>query len=238
MSIALPKLETPKYSLTVPSTKKTIDYRPFLVKEEKVLLIAQQSEDEAEIFNAIKDIIESCTFNKIKANDLTNYDIEYIFLKLRSKSVGETSDVNIKCSACDRINPISINLEEIEITYPSKKVDNKIMLTDSIGIIAKPLNNSDISNISKNQDDQGVLLTLTLAASIESIFDDENVYPMSDASQSEVEEFINSLNRSQIEKIEEYISNVPKLQKEIKFTCMHCKEKNALMLEGVQSFFE
>jgi len=234
----LPKLETPKYNLNIPSTKAKVSYRPFLVKEEKILLLAQESNDESAQFDAIKEIIEACTFGKVSADDLTSYDIEYIFLKLRSKSVGETSNINIKCSSCEAANPIQINLEDIKVTYPEKEVNNKIMLTDSIGIIAKPLSTSDISKISKLGDDQGELLTATLSNSIESIFDAENVYPMADAKKEEIEEFINSLNRSQITKIEEYIGNVPKLQELVKFTCLKCKAKNEIMLEGVQSFFE
>lgn len=234
----LPKLETPKYNLSIPSTKEKVSFRPFLVKEEKILLLAQESDDESAQFNAIKEIIEACTFNKVNGDDLTGYDIEYIFLKLRSKSVGETSNINVKCSSCGAANPVSIDLEKIEITYPKKEISNKIMLTDSIGIVAKPLSTSDISKISSLQDDQGKLLTTTLASTIESIFDNDNVYPMADASESEIEEFINSLNRNQISKIEEFIGNTPKLQKEIKFKCGSCGEKNELTLEGVQSFFE
>lgn len=233
----LPKIETPKYSLVIPSTKKKLSFRPFLVKEEKILLLAQQSDNEEDQLEAVKSIIESCTFDKIKADDLTSYDIEYLFLQLRAKSVGESADVNIKCSKCGSSTPVNINLAEIDIKYPNKKIDNRIQLTDAIGVVVKNLSTADITKLGKLGDDQVQLLNDTIAATIESVFDADNVYPMDDASPAEKEEFINSLSRGQMEKIEEFISNVPKLQEEVTFKCLSCGEKNKIMLEGLQSFF-
>lgn len=233
----LPKIETPKYSLVIPSTKKKLSFRPFLVKEEKILLLAQQSDNEEDQLEAVKSIIESCTFDKIKADDLTSYDIEYLFLQLRAKSVGESADVNIKCSKCGSSTPVNINLAEVDIKYPNKKIDNRIQLTDAIGVVVKNLSTADITKLGKLGDDQVQLLNDTIAATIESVFDADNVYPMDDASPAEKEEFINSLSRGQMEKIEEFISNVPKLQEEVTFKCLSCGEKNKIMLEGLQSFF-
>ena len=233
----LPKIETPKYNLVIPSTKKKLSFRPFLVKEEKILLLAQQSDNEEDQLEAVKSIIESCTFDKIKADDLTSYDIEYLFLQLRAKSVGESADVNIKCSKCGSSTPVNINLAEIDIKYPNKKIDNRIQLTDAIGVVVKNLSTADITKLGKLGDDQVQLLNDTIAATIESVFDADNVYPMDDASPTEKEEFINSLSRGQMEKIEEFISNVPKLQEEVTFKCLSCGEKNKIMLEGLQSFF-
>lgn len=233
----LPTLNTPKYSLVVPSTGQTIDYRPFLVKEEKVLLIAQQSEKQEDITRAMLDIIDSCTFEKLNINDLTSFDIEYIFIKIRTKSVGEEVEVGIKCSKCDLLNNVSINLEEIDITG-DVKLPEKIMLSETVGFIPKHISLSDIEKISKKQNDSASALVSTVAASIKSIFDEKAVYDLSQASYEEIDEFISSLNRQQISKIEELIKNTPRLEKNIHFKCIHCEEKNEHTLSGIQSFFE
>ena len=137
--MALPKLNnTPKYELTVPSSGEVIRHRPFLVKEEKVLMIAQESKDEKQILKSIKEIISACSFGKLNPNDCTTIDLEYVFLQLRAKSVGETVTVKIKCEKCDTYASVIINLEDIQVSE-AKKVDNNIQITDSIGVILKKI---------------------------------------------------------------------------------------------------
>lgn len=234
----LPILETPKYSLTVPSTGKTIEYRPFLVKEEKILLIAQETNDDSSILSALKDIIKACTFDAVNPSELTSFDIEYIFLKLRSKSVGETSDIRCKCEKCQTLNDISINIDNIEITWPIERDNNVIMLTDTIGITLKYLSVADIDKLNLSSKKQADTIIETVIAMIENVFDDKGVYPAAQTSHTEMVTFISSLNRSQMSKIEEYINNLPKLQHDIKFTCISCKHTNEITLTGTQSFFE
>ena len=230
--MALPKLESPKYEVVIPSTKKLHEIRPFLVKEEKILMIAQESNNTAQIVKAMKEIISACSFNKIKVNELTSYDVEYLFLQLRAISVGETTDVKFKCSECGHENEVTINLKEIEVKYPEKEISNKIQLSDTIGIVLKPLSLSDMSKIKEDSD-----IVDSIAIVIDSIYDDDNVYDAKESSKKELYEFVESLNHTQIEKIQEYLTNQPKLSCEVKFACSECGHENTITLEGIQSFF-
>jgi len=232
----LPKLETPKYGLDIPSTGQTIEYRPFLVKEEKILLIAQQTNKSKAMFKAMLDVIDSCTFGELKMRDLTNFDVEYIFLKLRQKSVGEVASLSIKCKECEASNPIEVNLEEVKIDLSGDK-EKKVMLTDSVGVLLKYISALSVEKLAALEKDQDKLLTETVIQSIEHIFDENGIYPTKEANRSELEEFINSLNREQISKIEDFISNAPKLKHSLKFDCVKCELPNEVILEGAQTFF-
>lgn len=232
----LPKLETPKYQLTVPSTKKEVNFRPFLVKEEKILLIAQESGEESSYIKAMRDIVESCTFGEIDIKNLTSFDLEFIFLKLRAKSVGEDTEIGIMCSECGEENIIKVNLDEISPTK-SEPLPNKIELTDSIGIVPQYINIDSLIKIADTKD-QGDILTQTISATIESIYDESNVYPISEASDNDVKEFIESLNREQLEKIEALASSMPRIEKTISFKCKKCGAENKETLSGIDSFFE
>jgi len=235
----LPILESPKYVLSIPSTGKSIEYRPFLVKEEKILLLAQEANNQIEMISAIKDIINACTFGIIDVNDLTSFDLEYIFLKLRAKSVGEISNVRCKCEKCEAHNEISINIDEIKIVWPENKIDNKIMLTDTVGVILRYIKIDDVSSIVNAANEINIdTITDMIIASIESIFDEKGVYKTNQTSKEELLSFVNSLNRSQIEKIENYIASAPKLQHSVNFTCNSCKNVNDITLSGIQAFFE
>ena len=235
--MALPVLTAPKYTLTVPSTQQTIEYRPFLVKEEKILLLAQESNNQKEIMSAIRDVVETCTYGTVKANLLTSFDLEYIFLKLRAKSVGEIVDIKCKCTSCETYGAGEVNLDTVEVTWPSTKVDNKIMLTDKVGIVLRHISVDDLNKIGLDENVNVETVTNMIIASIESIFDDSAVYPAAQSSQAELKEFVNSLSRSQVSKIEAYIENAPKLQHEIRFVCAQCKTDNSQVLTGTQSFF-
>jgi len=235
--MALPVLQTPKYSTTIPSSGKVVEFRPFLVKEEKVLLIAQESDDPSSTVNAISDVITACTFEKVDVNKLTSYDLEFLFLQLRSKSVGEIVDLQIKCSSCNKDNPVKINLDKVEVKYPEKKIDNKIQLTDEVGVIMKPISAADVGRLSLLTGDEVKLMNETICASLESIYDKNNVYTTAETPAEELVTFIDSLSRAQMAKIEEYISSSPKLAHTIEFKCSSCGEDNKLEVEGAQSFF-
>lgn len=233
----LPTIETPTYNLVLPSTGKQINYRPFLVKEEKILLIAQQTDDINQNLKALGEIVEACTFGAVTFDSMSPTDLEYVFLQLRAKSVGETADINVKCEKCEKDNPVNVNIENVKVDQ-GEKMDSKIMLTESVGVIMKPLTTSDISNIAEIIDDPIKQITATTIAAIESIFDDDNVYPMQDATVEDSETFINSLNRSQMSKIEAWIENMPKLALDVEFKCNECNHKNKIKLQGIQSFLE
>lgn len=226
----LPVLEAPTYNLSVPSTKKKLKYRPFLVREEKILMIAQESENETQILQAVKDIITSCTFEKIDVNNIPMYDIEYIFLKIRAKSVGEVVSFQLKCEECGEYNKVEVNLEDVEVQFPQKEIDTNIQLNDSIGITLKPLRMSDI----KKGDDQ---ITDAIIATIDTIYDSDNVYSASACSRKEMQEFVDSLSHQHLEKIQEFILNQPTLKHTIEYTCEKCGHKNSYELNGLQSFF-
>jgi len=233
----LPVLETPKYIFTVPSTKKRIEYRPFLVKEEKILMIAQETKDPDQIVKAIKDIITTCTFEKIDIDKCTNYDIEYLFLKLRAKSIGETATVGVACKECNKPNDVEINLENVNIIYPKVKPSPIIKITDSVGLTLKPLTLSDSERIGKLESSDDIL-NQSLISSIETIYDSSNTYSVpNDCSEEELITFIESLNHKQLEAIQEFISGQPALKHTVEFECIHCKHKNKIELEGIQSFF-
>lgn len=232
----LPKLESSKYTAVIPSTEKTIEFRPFLVKEEKILMIAQESKDNAQIISALKGIIKSCTFNAVDPNDLTTYDLEYLFLQLRAKSVGETSEIRIKCEECGEYNEVSVNLLDAEVKYPNDKIDNKIQLNDSVGIIMRPISLSKSEGISKLKKEEDIF-TNSIIASIESIYDDNGVYQTDDTSEKDLKEFVDSLSHKHLQEIQKYLSEQPKLQLEIKFKCSKCGHDNSVILEGLESFF-
>jgi hypothetical protein len=233
----LPILETPKYTIKIPSTGKNIEYRPFLVKEEKILLIAQESGETSHMITAMKDIISACTFEKINPNDLTTFDLEYIFLKLRSKSVGENVNILVKCESCSHKNQLALNLDEISVSVPTN-IEKIIMLTSSVGVNMRYIKTKDISKLADVSRSESDLITDIVIASIESVFDESKIYLTDDTPKDELVSFINSLNHEQLNKLQKFIESAPKLEKDIEFKCTSCKSDNKVTLSGIQSFFE
>lgn len=233
----LPTPKTPSYSLTVPSTKAKVTYRPFLVGEEKILMIASETGDPVALVNAIGEIIESCTFGKLKSKDLTSFDIEWIFLQLRSKSVGETTDIAIPCEHCDADIELKVDLNDVKISEV-KPLPEKIMLDDTIGIIPRWLSEADsraFAAIGEGHPEK--LVNQMVKSVVKSIFDDEDVYDIADCSDEEIDTFVSSLSREQIEKIEKLMSDMPKVTYDTKAHCIKCKKKTNVHIEGAQSFF-
>lgn len=235
--MALPILESPKYSVSLPSSGKTIEYRPFLVKEEKILLIAQESDSSREMLSAMKDIIKACTFNKVDPNDLTSYDLEFLFLKLRAKSVGETATIKVKCEKCDTYVPVEVNFDEVEIPFAGEPMN--IMLSDTVGITMRHVRVRDLASLTDEKKSSGDIFIDSVIASIHSIFDSNGVYLTDDTKKDELVTFVQSLNRSHMKEIEKFIGETPKVQLKVKFTCTNeeCKHENDIMLTGVRSFF-
>ena len=231
----LPVLEAAKYTTKVPSTGKIIEYRPFLVKEEKILMVAQESNDSSQIIRALKDIIHICTFKAVKPNELTIYDLEYLFLQLRAKSVGETSELRFKCAECKVSNDVEIDLSTIEVKFPKDKVDNKIQLTDTVGVVLRPLSIGKTEELSKVKDSD--VLTRSVAAYIESIYDDDNVYMSDDTPAKEMTDFIDSLSHKNLEDIQQYMTQQPQLKEDVEFMCTSCTHANKITITGLQSFF-
>lgn len=237
--MALPRIEAPKYSVKIPSTGKTFQYRPYLVGEEKILMIAMESENQAQILQAIKDVVKACTFDKIEPDKLCTFDLEYLFLKLRAKSVGEISKVGLKCEKCDKATTVEINLDEIAVKTDDLP-SGRIKLTETIGVTmtwpkVKLIDQLDSANKDSKLDN----ITDIVLSCIDNIFDDKKVYPADEQTREELVQFIDSLNQSQFAKIQEYIEKMPKLEHTIQFDCTNkdCNHHNTLTISGMASFF-
>lgn len=238
--MALPKIETPKYTAKIPSTGKTVQYRPYLVGEEKILMIAMESENQNQILQAIKDVVKACTFEKIDPDKLCTFDLEYLFLKLRSKAVGEVSKVGLKCEKCDKATTVEINLEEVSVNTQDLP-SNKIKLTDTIGVTLTWPRVKLIGQLDKASEDQKPVdgMMDVVISCIDNIYDDKKIYPAEEQSHEELIQFLDSLNQSQFSKIQEFIEKMPKLEHEVEFDCGNkdCKHHNKLVISGMSSFF-
>ena len=236
----LPKIATPTYELELPSTGATVKYRPFLVKEEKVLVIALESEDNKQITNAIKAVLKSCIISKgIKVESLPTFDIEYLFLNIRGKSVGEDLDVNIICPDDNKTQvPVTISLDEIEVQKDDNHT-NKIKLDDSIMMEMKYpsldqfiKNNFDFND--KNAMDQSFDL---IATCIDKIYTEEEVWAAADCTKKEMKDFLEQMNSNQFKEIEKFFETMPKLSHSVSVTNPKTKVKSEVVLEGLASFF-
>ena len=236
----LPKIATPRYELELPSTGETITYRPFLVKEEKVLVIALESEDSKQITNAIKTVIQSCIITKgIKVEKLPTFDIEYLFLNIRGKSVGEEIEVNIICPDDGETQvPVTIDLDDIQVQKNEDhkkqiRIDPTIMMEMKYPSLDQFIqNNFDFSD--KNAMDQSFELISTC---IDKIYTEEEVWAAADCSKKEIKEFVESMNSTQFKDIEKFFETMPKLSHTITVTNPNTKVESEVVLEGLSSFF-
>lgn len=235
--MALPQLNTtPKYELKVPSTGKTIKFRPFLVKEQKVLLIAYESQDRRAIIQSMLDTIKACA-DDIDLKKLTTFDVDYIFTQIRAKSVGEVVELNMQCTQCETNNEVKVNLEEVKMDV--KKQDMLIEVTNEITVKLKyPDYHFFIRNPKiLNSESRAEVITDLIISCIDSVQTaDENIN-IADEPREEVETFIESLTTSQFEKISEFVQGLPKMSHEVNFTCVNCKHENTRKLEGLEDFF-
>jgi hypothetical protein len=236
----LPKIATPTYELTLPSTGKPVQYRPFLVKEEKLLVIALESEDNKQITTAIKAVLKACVLTKgIKVESLPTFDIEYLFLNIRGKSVGEEIEVNIICPDDETTEvPVTIDLDDIEIQRDENHT-NQIKLDDSLMMEMKypSLDQFIKSNFDfndKNQMDQSFTL---IASCIDKVYSEDEAWATADCTKKEVNEFLESMNSNQFKEIETFFTTMPKLSHTIKVKNPNTKVESEVVLEGLASFF-
>ena len=236
--MALPQLNTVNYDMVIPSTGQQVKYRPFVVREEKVLLTSLESGDAQQITNAMRDIVEVCTFKEVDVKKLAMFDLEYIFLKLRAKSVGENADIVVKCKHCEAENAVRINLDLVELKG-DPRAESTIQLTDSVGVSIKypTVERTEVVMKGIKAESQIDLILGLMVASIESIYDAEKVYPSTDSTPQELMDFIESLNKEQFNKFETFFEQFPKLKEEIEFTCEKCGKENNMTLEGLNDFF-
>jgi len=228
--------ESIKYSTKIPSNSADIQFRPFLIKEEKVLLIAMESQDERVIINAIGDTVNACIADNVNVFDLPLFDLEYLFLQIRAKSVGETSEVKIGCSSCTHRNDVVIPLDEIHVKMP--KVDRKINITNDVTLIMKFPSLTDILK-TKAFDEQNAIEKHmeTFYACLEAVETKDERFNIADESADEVKRFIESLTSPQFEKVKEFVDAIPTLKHTIKFTCESCGTENTRRLQGTSDFF-
>ncbi len=241
--MALPKVATPTYELTIPSTGKKIKYRPFLVKEEKMLMMALEGEN-SNVTKAIKDVLIACSQSKIDINSLAPFDIEYFFLQLRGKSVGDKIQIKLKkpesidCEEKNCGQLCEVNLDVSEITVDTSTVnDGKINITEDIGIKLKyPDLDSMQKYITGGEPTANEVFKL-ITESIEYIWEGEEIFKTRDATKKELNDFIESLNSEQFIKVRNFFEDMPKLNKEITWICPKCEKTAPVMLQGLDAFF-
>lgn len=234
--MALPKLENPTYTLQLPSTGETIKYRPFLVKEQKVLLLATEGKEQnlKDVVNAIKGLIKGCTFNSINVDEAPLFDIEYIFLKLRAKSVGETAKVSVLCPDDNETRQlVEVNLDNIEPIVDEGHT-NMINITDTIKI---EMGYPTLSDFEKgfSTDDTDAALEL-IKTCIGTISEGEKVYNKIDYTEKELDEFVGSFNTEQLGKIMRFFATMPTLKTVVKVTNPKTKVESEVVVQGLQSF--
>ena len=233
--MGLPTINVPTYRLTVPSTKEEITFRPFLVKEEKILLLALEDGNDKALAIALKQIVHNCTFEKLTVDTLPIFDLEFMFLRIRSKSVGEVAELKLLCEDDgETYADVTIPLEEIEVKFPDGH-SSEIKLNDEVTMtMAYPtfeLLGSDMTTLDVEK-------TFDLIGScISQVIEGENVYEKQDWSKKELKEFLDSLTSKQFQDVQGFFESMPKLSYEVKFQNPKTKKKNTVTLEGLQSFF-
>tara|TARA_B100000519_G_scaffold202163_1_gene219679 strand:+ start:1049 stop:1762 length:714 start_codon:yes stop_codon:yes gene_type:complete len=236
--MALPKLNTPTYELEIPSTDEKIKFRPFLVKEEKILMMALETKDNAQIISAVKDIVSECTFNKLNISTMPMFDVEYIFLQIRSKSVGEVSKVQILCPDDKKTyTNVEIDLNEVKVQVEDGHT-NKIELTDSMGIIMTYPNIDSFSDNGIQNINASNMLDV-IGTCILQIYEDkgEKVYEAKDQTKKELVEFIEQLNTKQFQDVQKFFDTMPRLKHTIKVKNPKTKKTSDVTLSGLNDFF-
>ena len=235
--MALPKLDTPVYELEQPSTGETIKYRPFLVKEQKTLMMASESNDDKQIKEALAGLISNCTFSKVDPFKIPIFDIEFLFLRIRGKSVGEKLDLSLLCPDDNetRVNK-SINLEDIGVNMEVGHT-NEINITDNIKMIMRYPTLNDITDIVGETDAVDDTFSM-IRRCVHEIHDGDKVYNKVDMSDSELDEFIDSLLGEQFENLSKFFETMPKVQHSVEVTNPKTKKKGEVVIEGIQSFFD
>lgn len=237
--MALPKInDVPRYEITIPSTNKVVRFRPYLVKEEKILLLALESQDEKLISNTILDIVEGCLDGKVNKKELTSFDVEYLFTQIRAKSVGETSKLYFYCTReeCDEENEVTVDLSKVTINV--NQTINKVALKDNVVIEQKYVPYFDIinSNILQSGSDVESLYKL-IAKSIVAVCTDDEKINTKDEPVEDLYEFINNLTSLQYESLKQFVNNAPAIEQHVRFKCSKCGHDNSIHLKGIKDFF-
>ena len=243
--MALPKIDVPIYTLELPLSKKKVRYRSFLVKEEKILLMAMESEDEKTVMESIKQIVNNCVLDELDVDTLPLTDLEFIFLNLRARSVGEIVNLQYKCNnkvkdaegeekVCNNVVQIDVNLLEIKPEI-NKKHNKKIELSKELGIVMRYPDFKIMESIDGATDTEKIMKIVS--SCIDYIYDKETIYYRKDIEEKELVEFVDSMSREQFLKVQEFFDTLPKIKKAVDFKCNKCGHEENIVIEGLQNFF-
>ena len=235
--MALPKLTTPEYTLVVPSTGEEIKYRPFLVKEEKILLIALESEDQNQINDAVLNIVSECTFGKISGTDTPVFDMELAFVRIRGKSVGEKVTLNLLCPDDEKTRvPYELDLNDVDV-HMTEDHTNIVELNDDISLVMNYPTVKDTYDVASDNESQTIKIFDMLKRCIVEIHDGEEVHNVIDVSKKELTVFFESMTQPMFEKLQKFFESMPKLRHAVEVKNPKTKKKNEIMLEGLGDFF-
>ena len=235
--MALPQVNSSRYSTKLPSTGVEIEYRPYLVKEEKIMMVALESKDNKQIVGAMKDVAQACILTDVDVDKLTAFDLEWMFLQLRSKSVGEKADVKVKCQVdgCEGMTEVSIDLSKVEMDdYEPNRV---IQLNNDIGVqmVYPSVNLVEKYDEEKLNNVDGVFDMIIDC--LETIYDKDDVYHVKDERRQDVKDFVEALTSNQFSKLAEFLQKIPSVKKRVEWCCSKCEANNEMELRGLQSFF-
>lgn len=244
--MALPKLDVPIYETTLISTGKKVKFRPFLVKEQKLFLMASQSDDPKEMVQTLKQVLTNCIVDKVDIENLPTFDLEHLFIQLRAKSVGEVVNMRYTCNnlvkkedgtekKCGGIVQFDLNLTDIT-PIKNENHKTKIQLTENMGIMMKYPNLQMLKNFDENKDDFENTLQ-TIVSCIEYIYDKDKIYYSKDSTKEELIEFVESMQQDDLEKIKTFFDTMPKMKKDLHFKCNKCGYEEDIVVEGIQNFF-
>jgi hypothetical protein len=237
--MALPINNTPTYTLVLPSTGKEVKYRPFLIKEEKTLLLAQQSEDPKVMIESLKGVIKSCLKDNTDVETFATFDIEYMFTQIRAKSVGEMTELLIKCDTCEdekAVAKVEVDLTKIEVKKDPAHTNN-IKLFDDVGVLMK-YPTIDVINKLQNIDNANIDEAFNVIIEcIDSVYDSSQVYHAKEQSREELLQFLNNLSSDQFQKVQKFFETMPKMSKAVDYKCPVCNKEHHKVLEGLNSFF-
>ena len=233
--MALPRVNTPDYTLELPSTGKTIKYRPFLVKEQKILMMAQDTKDETQLADAMGTLVSSCTYGTLDASTSPLFDIEYVFLKIRSKSVGSKVDLMVVCPDDEKTQAkVSLDLDDINVTMTDDHI-NEVQVNDKVKVVFRYPILHDLKGLTENPTDVDRVFHV-LNRCISEIHFGDDVYQRSDMTEKDIDEFVDQLTTEQFERLSDFFNSMPKLRHAIKVTNPKTKVKSEVVLEGLESF--
>lgn len=237
--MALPVMKAPQYTTSIPSINKEVKFRPFLVKEEKALLIAQQSEDPNVMINTLKEIIKGCVIDNIDIDSLATFDYEYLFTQIRSKSVGETTQLVFKCDTCEDEKAksiVTVDLNKCEVNIPENHTNN-ILLFDDVGIIMKYPTLETLDKIYSMRSGNIESVFDVVTDCIDQIYSSEEIYHSKEQSKEDIKQFLENLTQQQFSKIEAFFDTMPVLKQEIEYDCPLCNKHHKKLVQGIESFF-